>query len=315
RVIMKNGDNISLQTAFFRNLSRHVPFEAFSYLGTGNGWHDKWLNTRVVKEENIGVPLKKYSWIFLIFLVLGILGYTGHRLWDKYDNYHSQKEKYEQKTEEIEHSLNNLSNEHFIKLEGTEIKVREFYYMKVDTIMEHSIVFKYFKMNDYSPSGYEVEKYYEAHKEGMLYTEVLKTDLENSFTKDYDDFNDNRSGYNFFPETKKNYFIVDIFRGYKPNITLYTYGDDYNREIISILMENDGWPAELTQIKNLEGDLNWLNKLPQKINAKYTYSTQGEILRAENFEYGKVYKFEFTIKDSLGREEKIIANFDDIMRR
>ena len=51
RVVNLDGSTISAKTAFLRGLSRAVPFEGFSALGSpSNPWHDKWTNTMVVKN-------------------------------------------------------------------------------------------------------------------------------------------------------------------------------------------------------------------------------------------------------------------------
>ncbi len=47
-----DGSEISFEKAFFRGLSRAVPFEAFSALGSPSyPWHDKWTNTIVINEK------------------------------------------------------------------------------------------------------------------------------------------------------------------------------------------------------------------------------------------------------------------------
>ena len=51
-VVYENGEKPILKDIAIRSLVRFVPFDAFSFLGTlGNGWHDKWSNTFVVKED------------------------------------------------------------------------------------------------------------------------------------------------------------------------------------------------------------------------------------------------------------------------
>jgi hypothetical protein len=75
RIIMKREEAVSLKTVVFRSLIRHVPFEPLSYLGKGNGWHDRWTNTRIVKEENPGMPFKKYLWLIVPFVVIAIIRY------------------------------------------------------------------------------------------------------------------------------------------------------------------------------------------------------------------------------------------------
>jgi len=51
-VVYENGEKPILKDIAIRSLVRFVPFDALSFLGTlGNGWHDKWSKTFVVKEE------------------------------------------------------------------------------------------------------------------------------------------------------------------------------------------------------------------------------------------------------------------------
>lgn len=320
RVVMASDDKITIKTVFLRSISRHVPFEAFSYLGEGNGWHDKWLKTRVVKEENFGVPVKKYLWIIAIFAVKGILSYVGHEAKDRYDSYQWKKNKYNNKIENIEASLNVLSTDYFFEINDVRDKYEtghDTYYLKVDSINQKFVTFKYFKMEDYSPSIYEIEKYYENNKIKIPSTRILKKELNMSYTDDYGDFKDmKRDGLNFIPESEKKYFISESFCAYKPNITLLTTGG-YGQGYISIELGNDGWPAELIDIKNIEGNLNWTNELPQKVKSKVHYSDRGIILRAENFEYGQPYKFQITLLDSIGRIEEYLiegVNSERIMK-
>ena len=49
RVVQIDGRKPTIGQVFGRTLSRFVPFEAFSFLGSGTGWHDRWSRTRVVR--------------------------------------------------------------------------------------------------------------------------------------------------------------------------------------------------------------------------------------------------------------------------
>jgi uncharacterized RDD family membrane protein YckC len=52
KAINADGSNLTFKDAFLRSLSRLVPFEPFSFLGTGaSGWHDKWTKTIVIKVQ------------------------------------------------------------------------------------------------------------------------------------------------------------------------------------------------------------------------------------------------------------------------
>jgi uncharacterized RDD family membrane protein YckC len=55
RVIDYNGAKPSFKKITIRTLLRLVPFEAVSFF-TSDGWHDKWSETLVVKEESLDDP-------------------------------------------------------------------------------------------------------------------------------------------------------------------------------------------------------------------------------------------------------------------
>jgi uncharacterized RDD family membrane protein YckC len=52
RAVNDDGTPITFKTALLRRLSRMVPFEAFSALGSPSApWHDRWTNTRVIDDN------------------------------------------------------------------------------------------------------------------------------------------------------------------------------------------------------------------------------------------------------------------------
>jgi uncharacterized RDD family membrane protein YckC len=58
RAVNEDGSNISAKTALLRGLSRAVPFNAFSALGTPSyPWHDKWSNSYVIDEKESNRPI------------------------------------------------------------------------------------------------------------------------------------------------------------------------------------------------------------------------------------------------------------------
>ncbi|MGZ8557268.1 MAG: RDD family protein [Chitinophagaceae bacterium] len=57
RAVNEDGTNVSPRAAMLRGLSRAVPFNAFSALGTPSfPWHDKWTNTYVIDEKKSNRP-------------------------------------------------------------------------------------------------------------------------------------------------------------------------------------------------------------------------------------------------------------------
>lgn len=49
RVVDEHGNKPSARAVFIRTLCRYVPFEPFSVLADGSGWHDEWSHARVVR--------------------------------------------------------------------------------------------------------------------------------------------------------------------------------------------------------------------------------------------------------------------------
>jgi len=57
RAVNQDGTPINGRTAFLRGLSRLVPLEAFSALGSPSfPWHDRWTNTYVIDERQSSLP-------------------------------------------------------------------------------------------------------------------------------------------------------------------------------------------------------------------------------------------------------------------
>ena len=52
RAVRNDGSNLTFKDAILRSLSRIVPFEVFSGLGSPcNPWHDTWTKTMVIKAR------------------------------------------------------------------------------------------------------------------------------------------------------------------------------------------------------------------------------------------------------------------------
>lgn len=60
RAVTIDGDVPDFDTILKRSLSRIVPFEAFSYLGERDGWHDRWSDTMVIDEKLSTFPEEDY---------------------------------------------------------------------------------------------------------------------------------------------------------------------------------------------------------------------------------------------------------------
>jgi uncharacterized RDD family membrane protein YckC len=56
RVVNREGNLPATVSIAGRSISRFVPFDAFSFLGTfARGWHDRWSNTWVIDERKLSL--------------------------------------------------------------------------------------------------------------------------------------------------------------------------------------------------------------------------------------------------------------------
>ncbi len=53
KVVDVSGGPARFTQILGRTFSRFVPFEAFSFLGSDTGWHDRWSNTRVIRTRGV----------------------------------------------------------------------------------------------------------------------------------------------------------------------------------------------------------------------------------------------------------------------
>jgi uncharacterized RDD family membrane protein YckC len=59
RAVKEDGTLLTTKDALLRGLSRMVPFEAFSALGSPSyPWHDKWSKTFVIDEKQSQFPIQ-----------------------------------------------------------------------------------------------------------------------------------------------------------------------------------------------------------------------------------------------------------------
>ena len=113
RVIKNDGNKIDAPTSFYKNLARYVPFEPYSFLFARVGWHDKWTDTTVVKEERTGKNGVYYFWSIPIFVIILTLAPIMMYSFAKYKSYLEIKGKKEDVYNELENKLENLKLDDF----------------------------------------------------------------------------------------------------------------------------------------------------------------------------------------------------------
>lgn len=154
--------------------------------------------------------------------------------------------------------------------------------MKIETIKENEVTFKYFSLPISNPIVYQIERFYENNKSNIPSAKILYDSLRFAYTKEYDDFVNMRiNGIKIIPGLDSKFYISKVYEGYKPLIrqgrTIFIKDEYINIELI-----NEGWPAYIIGIENIEGDLEWMNVLPSLINPRSHNSDNKIYLRAKN---------------------------------
>jgi hypothetical protein len=262
----------------------------------------------VVKEKRSGVPAKRYLLVLVFFALIGLLSYIGYTANEKYQREKYNKESHISEINTIEFHLDQLSNSRVILIKpAKDYASRDsYYYLKVEEIMEDDVLFSIFQVDKYSPTCLEIEKAYLNNKNNHNTVVIPKKHLYRCFTRDYEKYkNRERNGEDLLHNGTK-HEIKEIFKIFAPVIKLGSYSG-YGRGSFHISIKNEGRGGMLTSIENLEGNLEWTNTLPQRIEPSKNYSGSSITLNAENFEYGKKYKFIITVKDSLGNMQQFMV--------
>ena len=305
RVVNADGSRIDFAKGLVRTITRKIPFEPFSYLGMGNGWHDSLSGTIVVKEKQTGIAAKYYLLIIPFFILIGVLSYFGHEELEDYRYRQSEKASFQEKVDRFDRYLSHLKDNYIIEIKDLEESYGPSVYLKVDDIGNEKVVCSYFQMKDYYPSGYDIEREFLRNQYTYPIVEVKVKDLIDAITKDYEKYNHNeRNGAPLLGNGKK-YEIVEIYRLYTPLIE--SSGSSIRDEYINFSLRNKGGSGQLTAITNIEGELEWQMELPLQIESAGTYGGSSISLNAIKYKQGRTYKFSFAVRDSIGGIQNYIV--------
>ncbi|MFK8273475.1 RDD family protein [Capnocytophaga canimorsus] len=310
-IVMQDGTTPNAKTILLRNLARFIPFEPFSYFGKGNGWHDTLLGTQIVKERNKSISFKKYFLILMTFILLsGLLVFAIHKYKENNRRQAHLKFIHEQDVSQIATALR-LENitDYFFYLTKTDF-LGDQYYLKAESVQKDSVVFAYFQMKQGSfASIQEIRQFYEDNIFEINTIKIAKTDLKKFYAADFESSEEN--AFPIFPESPQKYHIDEIYREKGVFLQLesryFSSISTNGPNKVAIRLKNRGISAQITEIKNLEGDLDWSEEyLPKEISRFSKYNTSYVELYFSNFQYRKPYKFLVTTVDSLNQKEQFL---------
>lgn len=192
--------------------------------------------------------------------------------------------------------LQHLTTSDFITIENQLEAYGREVNLKVEAIQGDTIMVT--KVITGKVDAVEVENEYTKHAGTLPSVKVSYKQLLAAYSRELEGeyINEYLHAVNLLNDDKK-YIVKDVVRHYRP-IVRVSSANFYNDEI-SIPCHNEGWPAIITEIKNVEGNIDW----SELINKKFPNTLAGK-----NAKYRDRYKFVMTLKDTTGHIYKYEIN-------
>ena len=286
RVVNDDDGAPDAKTVISRTLSRFVPFEGVSFFGDGR-WHDRWSCSSVVSEKRTGAD----GGLYILIIPISVLIFAAIPFFA--DSYEHAKEEKQQKLEsnqkqtELLNKLTNINTNTFVALKvkdhyttiGTERRM----YLKVEEIHANNIVFSKIKISkqqyDYKQLG--IERLYKQQKDTAKKLTFTKEQLIKALYPE-----------GTYPDESVpiqingvNYEVIDIKTCCQINLSI-SASVSYQGNYLQIGVFNEGWPAILTAINVVQGDVKISNKPPIHYQTGFAA------------EYGSIYDISGWAKDN-----------------
>jgi hypothetical protein len=223
----------------------------------------------------------------LMLLTAGILFWAASSFQDARRHKQWAKEVKDHATE-LTTKLQQLSTSDFITLESPSDGYGHAMYLKVEDIQGDTIMVTQVEAG--KNDAMEVETEYTEHASTLPSVKVSYRQLLGAYRKEPDPNNSYKylQAVNLLHDDKK-YIVKDVVRHFRPIVTISSA--NFYKDEISIPCRNEGWPATITDIKNVEGNIDW----SEVINTKFPNTLVGK-----NAKYRDPYKFIMTLKDTTG---------------
>lgn len=317
RVVDLNYQKASSKAVIFRTLSRHIPFDTLSFIVT-NGWHDNLSDTTVVREKRSGVKGKYYFLIIPAFLILALVSYFGHEQYQHHQSYLYNKKKHEELVNKIQQGLRQLSTTTVIQIEDVNNPYSsDRILLKVEEIHDQEVVVTLIELkNDYSKSLYKVEQLYNQNKGNLSLLPVKLSDLNQAYTPDYDQYNDNDKQTAPLLIDSRQFEIKSVDRLFEPSI--HDRGTGSYGSSISLELVNYGRPAEIIDIQPIEGNVEWTKDFPIPAPTAGSLDYPSFNISGMGYTTGEKYKFKMILRDSLNHQQAYLiegSNMEKTIQR
>lgn len=261
-----------------------------------------------------------YTYTGLLLIIIGLL-YAG--LHDSYANYMFTRKlikEFNTNKEALESRLQHLTTKDFVSVQ----RLGEYFddttvYLKVEDVRGDEITVTPVEVarpteKEYFTGAWKVEDAYTRNAGTLRSVKISYKQLQAAIMKEYpapvDKQAINRQGVNLLNDGRS-YIVRAVVRHYGPIISKRGPGY-YGISEFSLEMNNEGWPATIIDIQELEGNGDWLQNLHKEVpGRKLDLGHPAFTLLGSQCKEGDPYKIIMTLKDTTGQLHKYEIAGDD----
>ncbi|KQR92495.1 hypothetical protein ASG01_11290 [Chryseobacterium sp. Leaf180] len=305
RVITSQATNPQSGNIFLRTLCRHIPFDAVSFFWK-TGWHDRFSETYVVKEERVGFKTNKLLWFLLLLIPYLSFYYKGDDLLMMYTQMQSNGYMVKYEEDFRQNSVKNINTSQVFVLRTPIMGEYKLYMLKIEKVNGNEIICKKLVQDQtYSSNYFAARDIYQKQKDTAELVKIERQDFTKALTQTYGNTeNPEKNGVDFFKNGNR-YEIENIYSIASPylenaNLRYGLYNN--SRDISGVMMTNNGKLGTLTKIKNISGNIKWENQLPMQVTPPES-GQNGLYLKAKNIQRDSDFETDLYIRDSLNNQQ------------
>jgi hypothetical protein len=270
-------------------------------------------------------PVKRPLYATLISFALPLLLFAGVSIYAVNETYKNKEERknslewYAGEVAALDSALNKLSTNNYIEIrcnkgdyDGKSV------YLKVDSIKDSTITCALLIKRDVQgpdDSPFAVREFYRQHRQQLDTFHLTFSDIRKNICRDYDLYYYRvYQGFGSDLLHKGDTFYVQKIRYIDEGPSIHVGSGSYGNEL-SMDIENDGYPARLVAIKNLNKNLKWNDTLPIMVEgAAAGYPHNRFELSAPNPKMEENFKVLLVFEDSAKREYKFRLDGSTVTR-
>ncbi|OQP50256.1 hypothetical protein [Niastella populi] len=305
--IMKNlepGTELEVRQAYFHLF--WIPF-----FGLGKRWivrkGDKMYEMpaeikALARNSLTNVKTPWYTFTGPILIVAGLIIFSIATKVERMQDHKRSVARFNEEAKALDEKLHHLTTNDFITVEKMDGINSYELYLKVEDINGDDIAVTPVICTSDKPMI--VENEYTKHAGTLPSVKMSYKNLLSAFPKEYDSSRGAaamRQGTSLLNDGE-NYVVKDVVRHFKP-IVKVNFANFYTGTI-NIRCYNEGWPATITEMKNLVGNIDWSQMINTDMPGRQSNYSSQYTLDGTNYKRGEPYKFVMTLKDTTGHSYK-----------